>query len=104
MCRHARNLSERRAYGSADYIGVSKFRNKWRACITVEGAKRSYSKHLGVFGTDVEAARAYDDEALRLHGEFANLNFPLERYEDETGQTDETRAKTDIPFPAWNDP
>jgi|SRR6185312_10442753 len=32
-------------------------------------------RYLGSFGTDVEAAHAYDDEAAQRYGEFARLNF-----------------------------
>jgi hypothetical protein len=32
--------------------------------------------HLGSYATKQEAARAYDEAAVRLHGEFATLNFP----------------------------
>jgi hypothetical protein len=33
-------------------------------------------KWIGVFATEEEAARAYDEVALREWGEFAPLNFP----------------------------
>lgn len=45
---------------------------KWKAQIRANGTKR----HLGVFGTPEEAARAYDDAARELHGEFAAVNYP----------------------------
>lgn len=47
--------------------------NKYIAQIQAEGKKR----HIGVFLNAKEAAIAYDKEAMKLHGEFARLNFPL---------------------------
>lgn len=46
--------------------------NKWHAKIMLTG--RRY--HLGYFNSAAEAARAYDAAALKLHGDFAYLNFP----------------------------
>ena len=45
---------------------------KWIARVSAGGHRR----HLGVFGDEIEAAKAYDDAARVLHGEFARLNFP----------------------------
>jgi hypothetical protein len=45
---------------------------KWRAEIQVS-YKRIY---LGRFNTPEAAGRAYDEAAMKYHGEFARLNFP----------------------------
>ena len=56
------------------YRGVAwdSTRGKWRAGIK-DGNK---GRTLGRFNTEIEAAKAYDVAALRVFGEFANLNFP----------------------------
>ncbi len=61
--------------GSSQFKGVHwyKRKGKWRAAIELN----SKTKHLGYFADEVEAARAYDAAALRFHGEFACLNFPV---------------------------
>jgi hypothetical protein len=69
------NLNQGGERNSASkYKGVywKKDTKKWAACIK-KGGKR---KHLGYFDDEAEAAKAYDDAARRLHGQFAGLNFP----------------------------
>lgn len=56
------------------YRGVTREKNKWRARISV-GHK---DKRLGMFTSEVEAAKAYDAAALVAWGEYAVLNFPTE--------------------------
>lgn len=46
---------------------------KYRARIKINGKTVS----LGLFATPTEAAQAYDDAAVRFHGEFAAPNFPV---------------------------
>ena len=57
---------------SSQFMGVSKARGRWHASIKLGGKKRS----IGNFRNEVDAARAYDAEAVKHHGEFARLNFP----------------------------
>lgn len=54
------------------FKGVRKRGGKFTARIAVRG-ERTF---LGAFPTAEAAARAYDAAAIRLHGEFARLNFP----------------------------
>lgn len=54
------------------YKGVEKVWNRWRAVIEHAG-KRTRS---GSFGSQLEAALAYDEMAISIHGEHARLNFP----------------------------
>lgn len=61
---------------SSRYKGVQLYRatGRWAASLTFEGR----GVHLGYFGTEEEAARAYDAAASARFGEFARLNFPAE--------------------------
>ena len=55
---------------SNEYKGVHLERKKFRARIKHKGKYL----HLGNFNTAIEAAQAYNEAALKYHGEFAKLN------------------------------
>ena len=67
----SQNNTNSKPYTDTGFKGVSFWGNKFRATISLDGVK----KHIGMFDTAEEAARAYDDEALRYFGEFAYFNF-----------------------------
>ena len=60
--------------GSSAFKGVSwrKDSHKWRSYIQVERCRIN----LGLFTSEVEAAKVYDQAARKYFGRFANLNFP----------------------------
>jgi len=68
ICTHSQNLKNRSSSGKSKYLGVYRQYGKYiMACIA--------HKRIGSFKTEVAAARAYDEVAKELYGEFANLNF-----------------------------
>lgn len=71
-CTHQQNIMKQRHQVTAQspYKGVMRFRNKWRARITLDGK----TMHLGLFANAVDAAIAYNEKAKELFGNFANLN------------------------------
>lgn len=74
ICTHEQNMWNRRPVGGiSQYIGVTWHiqRHKWQTRIRINGKQT----HLGLFANELEAARAYDEAARRLHGQFARLNF-----------------------------
>jgi hypothetical protein len=69
------NSRKTRRATSSRYKGVTRRRDgRWLAKITVE----YHQQYLGLYGTEDEAARAYDIAAQRAWGPFARLNFPEE--------------------------
>lgn len=75
LCTVRQNAQNRRraVTNRSGYRGVhwAKYDRKWKATIRVSGRKQ----HLGYFVSAEDAARAYDQAALRFFGEFASLNF-----------------------------
>lgn len=75
LCSRSENQWNRRksSQNTSGFKGVfHRGGTRWIARITAHGK----TVHLGRFRDPTIAARAYDAAALRLHGEFARLNFP----------------------------
>jgi hypothetical protein len=74
VCNRSENPINRRVNinNLSGYKGVSWFKpeQKWRAQIQY----RKIVYHLGCFIDPIDAAIAYNEAALKYHGEFANLN------------------------------
>jgi len=66
------NVGKRKGNYTSNYKGVywHKLMNKWRAQIQTNGI----GTRLGYFDDEIDAARAYNNAAKELHGEFARLN------------------------------
>jgi len=66
------NSSSRIATSSYKGVCFHKSTNKWQVQISYKRRKH----HIGTYSHEVLAAKAYDDRASELFGEFARLNFP----------------------------
>ncbi len=75
ICTRQQNMHHRRkvANRKSKYLGVHLHNGKY----WVASVRLNYkNKHIGSFKTELEAAVARDEAALKYHGEFAELNFP----------------------------
>ena len=79
VCTHAENMRNRRRSHASKfpYKGISQRRpgGPFRAVIRCNGRVFRF----GPFKTAKDAAIAYDEAAIRLHGDFARLNFPARK-------------------------
>lgn len=93
ICTPQENVMNRLVENSLGLRGVRRKGNKYYARIRHMGKE----KHLGVYATPEEAAKAYDAAAVELFGAFAVVNFPESLPpERRTWQTDEDES--DVPF------
>ena len=79
VCTMSQNLANQklRKDSTSGFKGVSKNQSKtnpWRAYINRKDGKKTKQYHLGLFKTPEEAARAYNEKAKELFGDFAKLN------------------------------
>lgn len=75
LATHTQNNANRGMLrnNTSGYRGVRFYKasGSWQSAISVNAVH----KHLGYFDSPIEAARAYDEAAHELFGEFAQLNF-----------------------------
>lgn len=75
--RSQNNANARSIRGASQFKGVVRGPSgKWVAQIGMLGRRHKY---LGVFESEEDAARAYDEAAQRYFGAFAKLNFSTEK-------------------------
>ena len=75
ICNHSQNQCNRKSWGLSKYLGVSI--KKKRSIIYYQTLIKVNKKslYIGIFKSEIEAAKAYDKAAKEYHGEYANLNF-----------------------------
>lgn len=73
ICNNKQNsYNSKKIKSSSKYKGVfwNKVNNKWQAQIHPEGKHI----HLGYFDSELDAAKKYNEMALKYYGEFAKIN------------------------------
>jgi len=77
ICTASQNSQNRAKpkHSVGQFKGAYKHANKWAAVIHIAGKQ----KYIGLFDSEIQAARAYDEAAVTHFGEYAKLNLSKER-------------------------
>ncbi len=74
---------QQNAWNSKPRQGSSKFKGvSWHDCgqWVAQITREDRSSYIGLFPSEIEAAKAYDTQARTVFGEFARLNFPEQEW------------------------
>jgi hypothetical protein len=72
VAQNAWNSRKRKSRSIFKGVCFIRDKQKFRACIWANRKRH----HLGYFDNEIDAAKAYDQAAKKLHKDFAVLNFP----------------------------
>jgi hypothetical protein len=77
-CSHSENIrNQKKQKGkSSKYKGVSWFKRVSKWIVHIKAEKKLI--YLGYFEDEIEAAKVYDQAAIKYHKKFAKLNFPID--------------------------
>lgn len=84
IATHSQNMRNRKGVGVSNFLGVSRriYKNKIKWCANIK--LNGKTKYIGSYDNEVDAAKAYNIEAFKVAGDYANLNIITELTSTET--------------------